>query len=80
MGIVSLLGIVDKQVEELSHLHKFIFTDELIRAEGTLIVEKLIKKFEFKFKKSFRKFNVLERAEVEDEFIKRMKSVYKKYS
>ena len=79
MEITSLLGIVDNQVEELSHLHRCIFTDELIKAEGKLIVEKILKKFEFKFKKSFREFNVLERAEVENEFTKRMKLVYKKY-
>ena len=47
MEITSLLGIVDNQVEELSHLHRCIFTDELIKAEGTLIVEKILKKFEF---------------------------------
>ena len=79
MKITSLVGIVDNQVEELSHLHRGIFTDELIKAEVTLIVEKLLQKFEFKFNKSFREFNVLERAEVENEFIKRMKLVYKKY-
>ena len=38
MEITSLLGIVDNQVEELSHLHRCIFTDELIKAEGTLIL------------------------------------------
>lgn len=79
MEVVSLLGIVDDQVAELAKLHKSIFTESLIHAEELLLVERLLRKFEYKFKKDFRNFNILERSEVEKEFIKKMNLIYKKY-
>lgn len=77
--IVSLIGIVDDQVRELSLVHDWIFTYETIKAEGMILADKVIKYFEFKLSKQFREFNIFEKDEAEKEFENRMKEVYRKH-
>jgi hypothetical protein len=43
-------------------------------------MEKVVAKYEFKFRKRFEDFNIIEKHESEVDFKTRMKPIYKKYN
>ena len=78
--VVSLKGIIDKEMIYRSKIHNQIFVCDKVKHEGYKLMDKVIAKYEFKFGKRFDDFNIIEKYEAEEDFQAKMKPIYKKHN
>lgn len=79
MEIVKIGEIYSESIKDLVSMHKILFINTEIHAQGDLIMLKLRSEYEDKLNKEFNDFNIFEVEEFKKEFVKRMDPVYKKY-
>lgn len=78
--VVTLNGIIDKEMMYRSKIHNQILACDKVKYKGYKLMDKVIAKYEFKFRKRFEDFNIIEKHESEEDFQTQMKPIYKKYN
>lgn len=80
MLVVTLKGIIENEMMYRSKIHNQILSCDKVKYEGYKLMDEVVAKYEFKFRKRFEDFNIIEKHESEVDFQTQMKPVYKKYN